>query len=94
MPDWIRVFKNSLRFKLLAPLTAIVIIAFIALSVVIVSVQKNQLDLLGDHIREGLDEQRTLMASDLKAMSAQVTGNMAQMTASAGSLLSINANIS
>lgn len=79
--------KNSLRFKLLAPLTLIVIVAFVVLSMVIISVQKGQLSDLGDSIRQGLDEQRELMASDLKAMDDQVDARMGEMASSAGALL-------
>ena len=87
MFSWLQRFKNSLRFKLLAPLTAIVIVAFVALSFVIISVQKSQLAGLEDHVRLGLDEQRELTAADLQAMNTQVGDRMAEMTASTGRLL-------
>ncbi len=87
MPVWLKNFKQSLRFKLLAPLTAIVIVAFIILSVVIGTVQKGQLIHLGDQIRHGLDEQSEIMTSDLKAMNSKVDANMAEMTVSVGVLL-------
>ncbi|MDJ0783503.1 MAG: methyl-accepting chemotaxis protein [Desulfosarcinaceae bacterium] len=87
MQTWFQNLKNSLRFKLLAPLTAIVILAFVALSLVILAIQQGQLTRLGDQVRQSLDEQREMMGADLKAMNVQVTNRMAEMAASAGALL-------
>jgi methyl-accepting chemotaxis protein len=87
MRSWFQKFYHSLRFKLLAPLTAIVIVAFVLLSMVILSVQMGQLTRLGDQIRQGLDEQREQTASDLNAMNAKVETRMTEMTVSAAALL-------
>ncbi|MEJ2642574.1 MAG: methyl-accepting chemotaxis protein, partial [Desulfosarcinaceae bacterium] len=87
MREWFQKIYASLRFKLLAPLTLIVIVAFAVLSLVIISVQKNQLNHLGNKVRQGLDDQRELMASDLEAMNDQVGTHMREMTTSAGDLL-------
>jgi methyl-accepting chemotaxis protein len=87
MREWFQKIYTSLRFKLLAPLTLIVIVAFVVLSMVIISAQKGGLYRLGDQVRQGLDNQRELMASDLKAMNDQVGTHMREMSTSAGDLL-------
>lgn len=87
MSTWFNELKNSLRFKLLAPLTAIIIVAFIILSVVIGMVQERELTLLGNQIGDGLDEQRKVMTSELNSMNDQVDDQMTRMKGSVTALL-------
>jgi gas vesicle protein len=80
-------FLQSLRIKLLAPLTLLVVISFIALALIISSVQDKRLQQMGAQVNEGLQQSNTALQNSFEKMGQEINQAMNQMTASASGKL-------
>ncbi len=80
-------FQQSLRIKVLAPLTLLVIISFVVLALIISSVQGERLDLMGTQVTEGLEKSNQALEKGFEKMSAEINQTMNQMAASASAEL-------
>jgi methyl-accepting chemotaxis protein len=76
-------FLQSLRIKLLAPLTLLVIISFIALALIISSVQGKRLQQMGAQVNEGLKQSNAALQKSFDKMGKEIDQAMNQMAASA-----------
>ena len=74
--------QQSLRIKLLAPLTLLVIISFLALALIISSVQGRRLRLMGTQVGQGLQQSNETLKESFEKMRQEVGRTMDQMTAS------------
>jgi len=75
-------FLQSLRTKLLAPLTLLVVISFIALALIISSVQGKRLQQMGAQVNEGLQQSNTALQKSFEKMGTEIDQAMNQMAAS------------
>ncbi len=75
-------YQQSLRIKLIAPLTLLVIISFIALALIISSVQDKRLQQMGDQVNKGLQQSNTALQKSFEKMGKEINQTMNQMAAS------------
>lgn len=80
-------YQQSLRIKVLAPLTLLVIISFVALALIISSIQGKRLDLMGTQVGQGLEKSNQTFKVGFEKMSAEINQAMHQMAASASTEL-------
>jgi methyl-accepting chemotaxis protein len=80
-------YRQSLRIKLLAPLTLLVIISFLALALVISAVQGKRLHLMGTQVNQGLEHSNQALQESFDKMGREIGQDMTQMALSASSEL-------
>jgi methyl-accepting chemotaxis protein len=73
---------QSLRIKLLAPLTFLVVISFIALALIISAVQGKRLQQMGAQVNERLQQSNTGLQKSFEKMGKEIDQAMNQMAAS------------
>ena len=82
-----KLFQHSLRIKLLTPLSVLIIFSFIALALIVSSVQSKRLSSLGAQVNDGLEKSDLALQESFKKMSHEIDQSMAKMTASASTEL-------
>ena len=80
-------YQQSLRIKLLAPLTLLVIVSFLVLSVVISAVQSSRLKAMGNQVNQGLEQSNQALQNSFEKLEHEIGQTMNKMAASSGSEL-------
>ena len=80
-------YRQSLRIKLLAPLTLLVIISFLGLALVISAVQGKRLHLMGTQVNQRLEQSNQTLQKSFEKMSRGIGRDMTNMALSASSEL-------
>ena len=83
---------TSLSIKLLVPLTTVVAISLLILSLVIIKSQSNSLNKMGAQINELLSESNKTVGQSLEKMRSDVSGNLQDMSKTASDLLTQSTN--
>ena len=76
-------YQQSLRIKLLAPLTLLVIVSFFALALIISSVQSGRLHAMGTQVNQGLEQSNETLQKSFEKMGREISQAMNHMATTA-----------